>query len=196
MSIFRELFFPPVCIHCKQAAKEAYFCSTCWEASALADPSERCIHCFSYTGVEGKLCSRCAKKAWIPFQRASVFDRTAPIQRLIHREESIDSLASFALVQWSRLNWKSPDFIVPIPPQKSPLCTAFSKLMGKPSLQLFRKKGWPLGEEEWILKEGVIEDEATILLFDSGCSMRQLKIGSDSILGAFPKKVYVLSLGA
>jgi predicted amidophosphoribosyltransferase len=191
-----DFFFPPICVHCKEAAVKPYFCDACWELSALADPDERCIHCFGSVDRPGSLCSRCIKKPHLPIPRAALFDREAPISRLIYREESIDSFASLAFLQWSKLHLPEPDLIAPIPPSQITIARAFAKLIQKPCPNLFRRTAWPLGVEKWIAKEGLVQEEETVLLFDVGCSLRQLRLASDAILEAFPKKVYVLSLTA
>ncbi len=192
---FRDLLFPPICIYCKESCTKPYLCDACWELSALLNPEERCPHCFG--AVEApSLCSRCRKKPYLLFPRAALFDIHAPIRRLFHSEENYEALAGLALVQWTKLGWKDPDLIIPIPPKRTEIARFFARHLDRPCPNLIYRKAWPIDQERWYVREELIEEGDTVLLFDAGCSLRQLQLASHAILEAFPKKVSVLSLSA
>lgn len=191
-----DLLFPMICTECKSPSQTPYFCQDCWEHNQLADPQERCRHCFGWIDPPRRVCSRCASGPWLPFPRAALFDRQAPICQVMMKEESAETCASFAWIQWQRLRWARPDLIVPIPPQQKEVARLLATTMQRPLISLFRRS-WDLrGRERWAVRHDQVDDETVVLLFDVGCSSRQLRLACEALLEAFPKKGYLLSLGA
>ncbi len=160
--------------------------------SALLDSQGRCIHCFDEI-EEGSLCHRCIRSPILPFPRAGVFDRRAPVFEVLHADHA-HAAASFAYYQWLKLDWSEPDLIVSIPPGKSKTGQIFSQLCEKPYPRLFRRVAWPLRTEKWEVSEHLIEEHSTVLLFDVGCTPKQLQLAATALSAAFPKKVYLISL--
>jgi hypothetical protein len=147
------------------------------------------MHCFESS--ENSLCLRCIKDPELPYPRAAVFERDAPILR-IKDEEGSAALAGFAYHQLQQLNQPDPDFLVSVVP--SPIAKALAMLCQIPSPNLFRRK-IPFGKSErWELRSGLIPEDAVICLFDPGAKLQELKFACATISEAFPKKVYILSL--
>jgi hypothetical protein len=161
----------------------------CWELSQVIDPKSRCIHCFKES--ETSLCVRCAKNPLLPYPRAAVFETEAPILQL-QDEEATEAFAGYAYYQWQQLNLADPDFIVSVVPSK--IAKGFARLCNKPNLNLFRRR-FSLGQRErWELREGLISEDANLLLFDPGCKWEELEAACRTIAEAFPKRVSILSL--
>jgi hypothetical protein len=106
----------------------------------------------------------------------------------------MEAAAGFAYYQWLKLGWDEPDLIISIPPGKSTICQAFSSLCATPNPQIFRRIAWPLQTEKWEVIEELIEEYSVVLLFDEGCTPKQLQLASKALSVAFPKKVYLLSM--
>ncbi len=189
-----DLFFPPLCMNCKEFTSMPYLCKECWLGSQLLDPEGRCLHCFHEIGEPSGLCLRCRHKPLLPFPRAALFAKEAPICRLMNREESPKPLAGYAFYQWLRLHWKEPDLIAPIPPERRQVAREFGELAQVPCPNLFRRVPWPLYPRVWEVKEQMIEDEMTVLLIDEGCTFIELQMACRVCAEAFPKNVYILSL--
>jgi hypothetical protein len=130
----------------------------------------------------------------LPFPRAALFAKEAPIFRLIGLEESFLSMASFAFYQHARLDWKEPDLIAPIPPYKRNVARNFAELAQVACPNLFRVVAWPLYPRIWEVKERLIEEEMTLLLIDEGCTLRELQMACRAVAEAFVPNVYILSL--
>jgi hypothetical protein len=101
-------------------------------------------------------------------------------------------MAGFAYYQWLKLEWPIPDFVIPI--RKSETARTFAELMGAPCLNALRRVGWPLIQERWEIRGDWSLEETRILLFDEGCSLKQLQLAARAVQDAFPKKAYLLSL--
>ncbi len=195
MSIFRsliDLVFPPFCVECSDYTDLKYLCHHCWEQSALLDLHDRCRHCFDEIGQES-ICAKCLTHPTLPFERAAVFDSRAPIHRLL-KEDTASAAAGFAYYQWLRLDWKEPDLIVPIPTSRFGAAEKFAQLCNKPCVDLFHKIAWPLGTLKWEVRDELIEENSTVLLFDEGGSSKHLQLAAKALSTAFPKKVYLISL--
>src|SRR5277367_5401366 len=108
-----DLLFPPLCSTCGTRLCRSQLCDVCWESSRIIDPVHRCIHCFASS--ESSLCGQCSENPELPYPRAVVFEREAPILGLIE-EESAEALAGFAFVQLQQLSWPEPDFLVSVVP--------------------------------------------------------------------------------
>jgi hypothetical protein len=189
-----DVLFPPLCFVCNSPLSRLPFvpsklCSNCWELSQVIDPNGRCIHCFK--DCDTSLCGRCAKDPELPYPRAAVFDREAPILRLLD-EEGAGAFAGFAYYQWQQLALPDPDFIVSIVP--SEMAKAFAMLCNKPNPNLFRRRFCFGHKQRLELREGLIPEDATLLLFDLGCKQQELEDACSVISEAFPKRVSILSL--
>ncbi len=184
-----DLLFPPLCFVCDTPLFQSKLCRNCWELSGVLDPKGRCIHCFKE--CETALCTRCAKDPILPYPRAAVFDSLAPILRL-QEEESTQAFAGFAYYQWQQLLFPDPDVIVSVIP--SDIAKSFAQLCNKPIVNLFRRR-FSLGHSErWELRQGLISEDANVLLFDPGCKWQELTSACNTIAEAFPKRVSILSL--
>jgi len=186
---FLDLLFPPLCVCCGADAPKSQLCNACWELSSILDPVLRCQHCF--TSSEKPLCARCAKKPELPYARAVVFETEAPIFRIAD-DETVEAMAGFAYYQWQRIAEMEPDYIISVTP--SPIGKAFANLCQKPSPKIFRRRFSLHKQETWELKEGLISEDATILLFDPGLPKETLESACAAIAEAFPRSVFVLSL--
>jgi len=197
LSIFHsllDLVFPPICVYCGDYTDLKFLCENCWQQSELLDLSGRCKHCFEE--IEGgTLCPKCARAPLLPFERAAVFDKRSPICKILN-EDNIMATASFAYYQWLKLDWKEPDLIVSIPPSRSGVAKEFASLCSQPCPNLFRRVAWPVGTERWEILDHLIEENSIILLFDDGCSLKELQMATAALSTTFPKKVYLISLYA
>jgi hypothetical protein len=189
-----DLVFPPYCVDCGAFTRLKYLCEDCWKQSVILDSFGRCQHCFEEV-ERGTLCARCARAPLLPFERAAVFDRRMPIYKILG-EEAVLAAASFAYYQWLRLDWKEPDLIVPMPGNRFGVAQQFALLCNKPVPKIFRRIAWPLGNQRWEVVEHLIEENATVLIFDEGSSQKQLQLAATALSTAFPKKVFLLSLFA
>lgn len=97
----------------------------------LLDPAVRCKRCFSYLehdhATEG--CEHCSQLPWPLLKLGAVFPyRGAPailLKRFKYgkRTDLSQTLGAYLVVQWSRLEWPLPDYIVPMPISKVRLWT-------------------------------------------------------------------------
>jgi hypothetical protein len=53
-----------------------------------------------------------------------------------------------------------------------------------------------VGTERWEILDHLIEENSIILLFDDGCSLKELQMATAALSTTFPKKVYLISLYA
>lgn len=189
MKVLWDLLFPPICLGCESLGVRTQLCETCWEASSLIDLGERCLHCF--TPSERKLCFQCAKSPKLLYPRAALFEREAPILQLA-REEAAEAMASFAYYQMERLAWLDTDIIAPVVP--TAVAKELARLCSKPHLDLFRRRYVFRGTEKWELREGLIPEDTSLILYDPGVSFRELECACLAISESFPKKVRILSL--
>ena len=78
---FRELLFPPLCLHCRSTIREPdlYLCDSCTGKLELIDPIERCPRCFSAEySVEHRQCETCRSHGMPLQQMAAACDYTGP----------------------------------------------------------------------------------------------------------------------
>jgi hypothetical protein len=187
------LLFPPVCLHCKGEVSASYLCAHCWELSALIDPSSRCLHCFAPKDTPHPLCPVCGHRPLHPFPKAALFEREAPICRWLNQPEWTDAFAAFAYLQWEKLEWDLPDFIVPLLPSAKQWAAELSTFLQKPSIDPFQRAVWPLEAPQWDLKELFSEEEAIFLLLSWHHSPKEELAAFRALMNAFPKKVYLLT---
>ncbi len=163
------------------------FCPECWEECSLPDPAGRCRHCFEE--MEEEICQRCRNKAALPFPAAFVFEAT-PAALLLSSmvKENPEAMASFALVQWERLDWPIPDIILPLPKAKG-LARGFASL-----LNCFFADALKDGSEGWECDTSFFQEDSSVLLISVGNSFDEIHQAFDAVSDAFPKRVFVLSL--
>lgn len=182
LKAWRDLIFPPFCVHCKQRSETKLFCPSCWELCAPPNVLEKCPHCFE--NAEG-LCWRCKRNPLLPFPRAFVFE-DIELARHLEKAET-DTLSAFAIVQWCRLDWPTPDVIVPMPGNRE-LAVHISEMLRKPMADILHSgEGWRCDEEA--ILEGQI-----ILVIDRGSPLSTLQGAISALAATFPKRGYLLSL--
>lgn len=187
-----DSLFPTYCQVCRVPTRLRCLCQDCWLESELLDPSHRCRSCFCEIEAPS-FCARCNKKK-APFERAALFERGAPIIPFLFQEDAVEAAAGFALYQFLTLGWEKPDLIVPLPPKKEPISALFANFLQVPYRQIFRRRIWPFGRENWEVKEGEVDENMTVLLLDLGLAPHQMRAASRALTIAFPKKAYLLSL--
>lgn len=161
---FRNLLFPPVCLHCREMIEEdsSYLCHECMGKLQLIDPHERCPQCFSseYT-IELKSCPICQDKDLnLPVSLnhiAAAFDYVGPPASIIRKLKYgnqpylAKGAGAFLVAQFIQLNWPLPDYIVPVPissthwiergyNQSQLLAENVSLLLNKPLHLLLKRK--------------------------------------------------------
>ena len=184
-----DIFFPPLCLSCKQKTPFKYFCKDCWLQSALLSPVGRCSQCFDEIDEKQGACRTCKKAPQFPCTRACVFDGQSPVRQLIYHEETHEALAALAFYQSVQLHWPVPDVIIPV--LARPLVMhSFAAHHQRPCPELF------IRQDPWSLREELLDEHQTILLFDEGATHEQLQQATRAIADASPKKTYLLSLWA
>ena len=193
-----DVIFPPLCLFCKEGKAEKWFCYSCWELLAPANPLERCRHCFGAS--EYQICQTCRKSPDLFFARAFVFEASGAAF-LIERkmEEAEEALAAFAFLFWQRLGWKPPDAVIPLPDEhgrKSPLRIAkrFAQWIEKPCILGLKKTYTGYLKPDLILSKKKLPEDHSWLLFDGSSTLSWKKKASERIADAFPKKAMILSL--
>jgi competence protein ComFC len=118
---FLHFFYPSFCIHCgEQLTVKKYFCQSCLEQLEFLDPLPRCSGCFQEKKLYKQQCEEC-QKADRSYHSAAAFEYRGPIQTLIHRYKFGGSsflsktAAAFMFIQWTRLGWPLPDYVIPVP---------------------------------------------------------------------------------
>ncbi len=179
-----DCMFPPFCEVCKEPCRTRLLCPNCWELCAPIDPKERCRHCFAEVEQEG-ICQRCRSDPILSIPRASVFE-TSPSTRRLCREakEKPEAIAAFALFQWERLNWPMPDVVVPLPGALQ-IAKPFAAWLHRPYDRIFHR---------WNCDVESLEEDGILLLLSEKDSAMPLQKSIETLSGAFPKKIYALSL--
>lgn len=121
---FRDLLFPPLCLHCRKtiAEESAYLCSACINALQLIDPTERCPRCFSFEyQPEQKQCPSCQLNTPSLHYMAAAFDYIGPAASIVRKLKYgnqpylADGAGAYLVTQFLRLGWPMPDLIIPVP---------------------------------------------------------------------------------
>jgi competence protein ComFC len=121
---FVNLIYPPICLHCKQSLNQDnhLLCEACLAILELADPSERCLFCFSPESLsEQQICSECLIKPPILNGMAAAFDYVGPSACLVRKLKYSDQAflakgcGGYLAAQFLRLEWPIPDVIIPVP---------------------------------------------------------------------------------
>jgi hypothetical protein len=96
-------------------------------------------------------------------------------------------MAGFAFLQWVRLEWDQPFAIIPMPDKDSrAIGKSLADLMNVPFVRAL--------DAHCRYKEGRLEEDQPLLLFDVSNSVSDLKKAALSLAESFPKRVYLLSL--
>ena len=194
LKTWTDLFFPPLCFYCKQKTKIPYLCPICWEESVLLDPENRCAHCFESLETQSVLCPQCAKNPIFLFPKFALFDSRSPICTILKNEELTEAIASFAYYQWERLNLPKIDYVLAMPSQKSEIGAFFANYLDIPYLQLFTKSFGSFSSSCFDIDVEMVEEWKSFILFDEGSTLDELKLASQLVSLAFPKRGYILSL--
>ena len=116
-----HVFFPLECLHCDEemACESSPLCTVCAGLLDYLDPAVRCPFCFEE--LHSFPCLSCKTKERPLFEKAACFDYMGPIATLLKKMKYENqpylakSLAPFLALQWARLQWETPDWILPIP---------------------------------------------------------------------------------
>lgn len=114
---------------------------------------------------------------------AYVFDPESPASLL--DREAIEALAGFAFWQWVQLEWPKPDVLIPMPGALS-IASSFANLLECPLVQAL--------SSSCDYRKGRLEDNQMLLLFDVHSSIQDLERAALSLMQAFPKRSYLLTL--
>ena len=170
-------------------------CPECIPFFELIDPEERCPYCFCESERRA-MCQECReKKRWI-LPVLAALEKRGPITTLVNRlslwnaPSLATTAASFMAVQFSKMGWQRPDYIIPI--KRSLLSTCFK---GKSAAYYLAKElscflEVPLKTS---FKRGI--EDKIILLVD--CVMdRDGRIASagEKLFERYPRKVYAMTL--
>lgn len=177
-----DLVYPPCCEICKARSSSHPFCPLCWEDCEIVAPLGRCPHCFEESE---RLCLRCIKKPHMAFPSAFLWD---PLLPPLHLARTCpEMMGSFLLFQWSRLGWEKPDVILPMPGME-PMALDLADRLDVAYASIFSSSDPTFCDEE------CIHEDQTLLLLDRGLPLTMQKMRVDAVLGAFPKKGFLLSL--
>lgn len=119
-----HFFYPQVCLHCEAplAGQTQRFCKECQLELMWIEANERCKNCLSGEPLpNASFCSSCHGKESFFTDLSSAFEATGPILSLIRKMKFSTSsflaeeAASFLCAQFARLDWPSPDLIIPVP---------------------------------------------------------------------------------
>lgn len=193
-----DLFFPPLCLCCKEPLAEKWFCLACWQLLALPDPSQRCRHCF--TLAEGPLCSTCRKQPLLCFPRIFLFEFSLPATILWRsRKEIEEALSAMALIFWHRFAYHRPDEIIPLPDEKGEktvfhLAKRFARLLDAPYSPRLKRNYARFLKPALTLSDCSSLEGKSVLLFDGGSSHSWREKACAALSEGFPKKVLIFSL--
>jgi len=202
VSFATKILFPPICLHCYEEAsvKHPQLCSSCLKYLVPIDPQERCPICFWPN------CSGCEGVKYHFDEVASAFENYGPPLSLLRHVQSHKKsymarlLASFILVQWEKLRWPIPDYIVPVP--NNPILTSFSikeithyvgYMLHLPIRRLIRKNLIQENEPYKVTKRPSITDKTLLLIQDKMSHPRDLEYLSKPLLAQTPKAIYLLA---
>lgn len=185
LSQLLDFFYPPLCLSCQERSSTRFLCPNCWLFCALPDPVDRCRHCFEELDQRHDLCKRCRDEPALAATRAYVFDPASPAHYL--GLDAPEAMAGFAYIQWLQLEWPAPTALIPMPDRDSiSIGRALADLMEIPFIRALAFDG--------IYKEGRLEEDEMLLLFDVSNFIDQIQKAAHSLADASPKKIYQLSL--
>lgn len=179
-----DLIFPPLCAACREPCQTKLFCPACWELSSPAEKEGKCPHCFEDSRG---LCRTCIKKPLLPFSKAFVFEKTESAFILAGKEE--ETVCSYFVLQWGKLNWPIPDVVVPMPGAQK-LAKIFSEMVRCPMADILMQ------QDAWECDEKAILEEQILLVLDRDSPMDDCQKAIRALSKTFPKKGYLLRLFA
>ncbi|MBA3238248.1 MAG: ComF family protein [Parachlamydiaceae bacterium] len=124
MRSFKDLLFPPRCIHCRETIYEefAHLCAECTRQLQLIDPKERCPCCFTQDYcTESKRCFCCKPEELSVDRLGAAFDYMGPAASIVRKLKYgnqpylAKGAGAFLVAQFFQLQWPLPDLIVPVP---------------------------------------------------------------------------------
>ena len=184
-----DLIFPPLCANCKEFCRTLFFCPSCWELCSPPDPFDRCRHCFLELEGESSLCPQCQSEPHLIAPYACVFHSTDAARRLcLEKKERSEAIAAFIMNQWIRLDWPTPQWVIPMPRAKA-LVKHFSSWLSVPYVDILS-----VCQGSWECAVEKVEEDQILLLIDLQSTFVELEKALDALIRAFPKRIYVLSL--
>lgn len=225
MSLFLQLVYPPLCLHCEEwiSGKRFLLCPICRELLSLLDADKRCLHCFSCL-EQGYFCQKCREKASPLTRVAAAFDYQGPAATLIHHLKFANApylakeIAAFMMVQFSRLDWPLPDYIIPVPlsfthflkrgyNQSQLIAQEIGHLLDRPivnclkkSSEFFSQMGQDRLQREKLpeaciswKKPQLMADKTLLLIDDVMTTGTTLRHSAQQLQEAFPKAIYALT---
>ncbi len=177
-----DLIFPPLCRNCKETCKTKFFCLECWKLFVPPDPLSHCRHCFEELEEKGPLCPPCARNPHLAVHRALVFDTQAPVYFL--DRDLAKGFAGFGYLQWLQLDWPTPDAVIPFA-QAEPIAKTLAQLMEAPYLKALLPDGSAIEER--------LEPDQILLLVSFDTRKEEIERAVQSLLEAFPKRIYLLT---
>lgn len=211
--------YPPLCLSCKSFLEEGpgLFCSTCLDHITLIEPAGRCPRCFHLFSNKTFHCSFCASSPLALRKHAAVCERLGPIQGLVSSFERgyigfAKTIASLIVLQHHRLDYTTPDLIIPLPTHffskggiRSSLPLLIAKEVGKffekpvfPFLKktidftFFKEGGVSLTKLKASFKKEEITDKR-VLLISLSTDRESLLQASELLLEGFPRSIESLS---
>lgn len=197
------------------------FCKGCASFFELIDPMSRCPYCFREN--DGKRpCPECIRKKRWGLKMGAALDYVGPVMTLVKKLKygKIPYLAktasAFMTAQFFQLEWPIPDVIIPVPRRHWFLGVNHAALLAKKlanslsttSVELIKRRVGDLSQARlskeqrealavtsFYLKKETYLNEKSVLIVDdvitTGTTMHRC---IEVISGAFPKKIYALSL--
>lgn len=141
VAAFLKTLYPKACLHCGQEA-EAFLCRVCGESLELLRQE--------MTPTLGLSSLGCA------FEKEEVITSLVTYFRKPAYPYLAKGLATFLSVQWHRLQWTLPDFIVAVSKDDGEVAAAFARGLGVPQLFLHRWLQWDFRQESCFLKDATI----------------------------------------
>ncbi|MBB64934.1 MAG: hypothetical protein CMO81_07695 [Waddliaceae bacterium] len=204
--------------------QEGLFCSRCSEHLDLINPDERCQVCFQEW--EGKnVCLDCQKKPGVFQSIAAAMEYQFPATMIIHKmkyqgfPEIAQGAGAFLALQFYRLSWPIPDYIVPVPIPFSrklfrgynqsfllaetlgtylqrPVVHALKRYGGElPQAAMGRKSRLNLNHEAFALTNKTYIKDATVLLVDDVLTTGSTLNSCGTLLRRlYPKALYAMTL--
>lgn len=218
-----DLFFPPFCLHCDSPLEKSaqLFCKGCAGFFELIDPSCRCLYCFS-ENVGKRACPECLEKKRWHVKMGAALDYLGPVASLVKKIKygNLSYLAktgaAFMAAQFYRLDWPLPDLILPIPRRHwfqgmnhaSLLAMGLSRHLKVPCKPCIKRKVGDLSQARltkaqrellpasnfYLKNENILEDKILLLIDDVITTGTTIRHCTETLSGAFPKKIYALSL--
>ncbi len=225
---FLDLIYPPYCFSCGGdiAPNEKILCHLCFRELEMISPKLRCPLCFSdrFTDKQ-KICHKCRDKISLLNGCAAAFDYDGSAISLVRHFKYANKpylskgLAAFMTLQYLRLGWPKPDYIIPVPisltkwltrgyNQSQMLAEEIASMLSSTCIQPLKKRlgGYSqaqLSKEErlqlaldnFTLKSDEnLADKVLLIVDDVMTTGSTLQCCAERLLEGYPNKVYALSL--